>query len=94
VQQLGKLRIEMMRFLCGMGEQFCVTDLYRNANSFKGHRFLRTTFRIQRDTPRWPIYYCRCGELAVPDDSGGNFVGLAPAGPSRHITVCKLTERT
>jgi hypothetical protein len=64
MQQLSTLRIEMMRLLCGFAEQFSATDLYRNATSFRSHRFLRTAFKIQREAERSPIHYCRCGELA------------------------------
>jgi hypothetical protein len=91
VQQLSTFRIEMMRLLCGFAEQFSVTDLHRNATSFRSHRFLRTTSKIQQEAECSPIHYCRCGELAVQDGSTGNFVGLAPDGLSRQITVCKLT---
>lgn len=69
MEQLSALRIEMMRLLCGFAEQFSATDLYRNATSFSRHRFLRTAFKIQREAKRSPIHYCRCGELAVQDDS-------------------------
>jgi len=86
VQQLSTLRIEMMRLLGGFAEQFSATDLYRNATSFRSHRFLRTAFKIQLEAERSPIHYCRCGELAVQDDSTRNFVGLAPHDFGRHIT--------
>jgi hypothetical protein len=92
VQQLTTLRIELVRLLCGFAEQFSVSDLYRNAASFRNHRFLRTGFNIQQVAERTSIYYCRCGELAVRDGSTGNFISLAPGGVSQKITVCKLPK--
>jgi hypothetical protein len=94
VQQVSARRIAVMRFLCGVGEQFSVTDLYRNAIAFSGHRFLRTAFKIRRNGGRAPVYYCRCGEMAVRDDSTGDFVGLTPDAPSRQIRVCCLPRLT
>ena len=91
MERSSALRIEMMRLLCGFAEQFSATDLYRNATSFRSHRFLRTAFKIQREAKRSPIHYCRCGELAVQDDSTGNFVGLA-SDRVRQIPLCKLTQ--
>jgi hypothetical protein len=81
-----------MSFLCGVGEQFSVTDLYRNAIAFSGHRFLRTAFKIQREGERVCVYYCRCGGMAVRDDSTGDFVGLTPDASSRQIGVCRLVK--
>jgi hypothetical protein len=92
VQQVSAGRIAVMRFLCGVGEQFSVTDLYRNAIAFNGHRFHRTAFKIQRNGGRASVYYCRCGEMAVRDDSTGDFVSLTPDAPSRQVSVCRLTR--
>jgi hypothetical protein len=94
VQKVSARRIAVIRFLCGVGEQFSVTDLYRNAITFSGHRFLRTAFKIQRNRARAPVYYCRCGEMAVRDDSTGDFAGLTPNASSPQIRVCRLTKLT
>jgi hypothetical protein len=81
-----------MSFLCGVGEQFSVTDLYRNAIAFSGHRFLRTAFKIQRDGGRVSVYYYRCGEMAVRDASTGDFVALTSDASSRQVGVCPLVK--
>ena len=80
--------IAIVRFLCGLGEQFSVADLYRNAITFSGHRFLRTVFMTRRNGARAPLYYCRCGEIAVQDDCSEDFVGLTPDGSNRRIGIC------
>jgi hypothetical protein len=92
VQQVSARRIALMSFLCGVGEQFSVTDLYRNAIAFSGHRFLRTAFKIQREGERVCVYYCRCGGMAVRDDSTGDFVELRSDASSRQIGVCRLAK--
>jgi hypothetical protein len=82
-----------MSFLCGVGEQFSVTDLYRNAISFNGHNFLRTAFKIRLEGRRVPAYYCRCGEMSVRDDTSGNFIRLTSGDASREIGLCRITEK-
>ena len=86
--------IAIVRFLCGLGEQFSVADLYRNAIAFNGHRFIRTTFKTRRNGARAPLYYCRCGEIVLQDDFSKDFVGLAPRGSSRQIGTCSLNKLT
>jgi hypothetical protein len=88
VQEASARHIAIVRFLCGLGEQFSVADLYRNAIAFSGHRFLRTVFKTRRDGKRAPLYYCRCGEIAVQDDFTGEFVGLTREGSNRPIGIC------
>jgi len=77
----------IVRFLCGLGEQFSVADLYRNAIPFSGHRFIRTTFRTRKNGARVTLYYCRCGEIALRDDFTEDFVGLTPDGSNRRIGI-------
>ncbi len=88
MQSASARHIAIVRFLCGLGEQFSVADLYRNAIAFSGHRFIRTTFKTRQNGARAPFYYCRCGEIALRDDFSEDFVGLTPDGANRRIGIC------
>ena len=92
VQQASAGRIAVIRFLCGVGEQFSVTDLYRNSITLSGHRFLRTAFKIQRNGAHAPLYYCRCGEIALRDKFTEDFVGLTRDGSNRQIGICAFAK--
>ena len=92
MQNASARHIAIVRFLCGLGEQFSVTDLYRNAIAFGGHRFIRTTFKTRRNGARAPLYYCRCGEIAVRDEFTEDFVGPPPDGSNRQIGNCALAK--
>lgn len=63
MQSASARHIAIVRFLCGLGEQFSVTDLYRNAIAFSGHRFTRTTFKTRQNGARAPLFYCRAERL-------------------------------
>ncbi len=90
MQQPSARRIAVMRFLCGVGEQFSATDFHAHAIEFSGHRFLLTAFKVNRLGARAPVYYCRCGELAAADEASGNFVELGSAAP---VGACRLAKR-
>jgi hypothetical protein len=90
--QLPTRRIAVMRFLCGVGKQFSATDLDRSAIACSGHRFLRTVFKIRRNGGRTSIYYCPCGEMAVRDESTGDFMGLTSDASDCEIKPCRLTK--
>jgi hypothetical protein len=94
VQEANSRHIAIIGFLCGLGEQFSVADLYRNAIAFSGHRFLRTVFKTRRNGRRAPLYYCRCGEIAVQDDFSKDFVGLTSDGSTRRIGICSIAKLT
>jgi hypothetical protein len=94
VQQVSARRIAVMRFLCRVGEQFAATDLHRNAIAFSGHRFLCTIFKIERYKGRASVYYCNCGEMAVRDESSGDFVGLTSEASGCRIRPCRLSKLT
>jgi hypothetical protein len=96
MQSASARRIAIVRFLCGLGEQFSITDLCRNAIAFSGHRFIRTTFKTRQNGVRAPLYYCRCGEIALRDEFTEDFVGLTRDGSNRRIGICasvNLIER-
>jgi hypothetical protein len=90
MQSASARRIAIVRFLCGLGEQFSITDLCRNAIACSGHRFIRTTFKTRQNGARAPLYYCRCGEIALRDEFTEDFVGLARDGSNRQIGICAL----
>jgi hypothetical protein len=92
VQNSSARHIAIVRFLCGVGAQFSVTDLYRNALVFSGHRFIPTTFKTRRNGKRAPFYYCRCGEITLRDEFSEDFVGLTPDGSTRRIGYCGLAK--
>ena len=92
MQHASARHIAIVRFLCGLGAQFSVSDLYRNAIAFSGHRFLLTVFGTRRNGARAPLYYCRCGEIAVRDHFSDDFLGLAPDGSNRRIGICALAK--
>jgi hypothetical protein len=94
VQQVSARHIAVMRFLCRIVEQFSATDLYRNAIAFRGHRFLRTAFTIQRYGGRASVYYCACGEMSVRDESTGDFVGFTSDASGCQIGPCRPTKLT
>jgi hypothetical protein len=92
MQSASARHIAIVRFLCGVGEQFSPTDLYRNAIKFNGHRFIRTTFKTRQNGTREPLYYCRCGEIALRDEFTEEFVGLTRDDSNRRIGVCALAR--
>lgn len=92
MQSASARHIAIMRFLCALGEQFSVADLYRNAIAFSGHRFVRTTFKTRQNGARAPLYYCRCGEIALRDEFTEDFVGLTRDGWNRRIGICALAK--
>lgn len=94
MQQVRARRIAVMRFLCRVGEQFSATDLHRNAIEFSGHRFLCTVFTIERYAGRSSVYYCGCGEMAVRDESTGDFASLTSDASGCQIRPCRLTKLT
>jgi len=94
VQQASARHITIVRFLCGLGEQFIIADLYRNAIEFSDHRFIETVFKTRRNGNRVTLYYCRCGEIAVQDEFSKDFVGLPPGGLNRQIERCSLNKPT
>jgi hypothetical protein len=93
MQSASARQIAIVRFLCGLGEQFSVADLYRNAIAFSGHRFIRTTFKARQNRGRIPLYYCRCGEIALRDEFSEDFVGLTPDGSNRPIGICARAKQ-
>ena len=92
MQTASARHIAIVRFLCGLGEQFSITDLYRNAIAFSGHRFIRTTFKTRQNGARAPLYYCRCGEIALRDEFTQDFVGPTRDGSNRRIGICALAK--
>jgi hypothetical protein len=90
MQSAGARHIAIVKFLCGLGQQFSVADLYRSAIAFSGHRFIRTTFKTRQNGARAPLYYCRCGEIALRDEFTEDFVGLTRDGSNRPIGICAL----
>ena len=75
-----------------MAEQFSATDLHRNTIVFSGHHFLCTIFTIKRYGGRVSVHYCGCGEMAVRDESTGNFMGLSSDASDCQIRSCRLTK--
>jgi hypothetical protein len=55
VQEPSARHIAIVRFLCGLGTQFSVADLYRNAIAFSGHRFIPTVFKNRKWRTRAPV---------------------------------------
>ena len=92
MQSANARHIAILRFLCALGEQFSVADLYRNAIAFSGHRFVRTTFKARQNSGRVPLYYCRCGEIALRDEFSEDFVGLTRDGSNLRIGTCTLAK--
>jgi hypothetical protein len=93
MQSASARHIAIVRFLCGLGEQFSIADLYRDAIAFSGHRFIRTTFKARQNGGRVPLYYCRCGEIALRDEFSEDFVGLTRDDSNRPIGICALAKR-
>ncbi len=92
--QVRARHIAVIRFLCGLGIQFSATDFRGNAITYSGHRFLQTIFKIQRNGGRSSVYYCPCGEMAVRDDSLGDFVIFASDASSGQVQACRLGKLT
>jgi hypothetical protein len=92
MQSASARHIAIVRFLCALGGQFSVADLYRNAIAYGGHRFIRTTFKTRQNGARAPLYYCRCGEIALQDEFSEDFVGLTRDGSNRRIGTCTLAK--
>jgi hypothetical protein len=91
VGNVGARHIAIVRFLCTFGSQFSISDLHRNAIHFNGHHFLLTIFKIKcSNEARVPLYYCRCGEVAVQDEVTRNFVGLTGDNSHREGGSCSL----
>jgi hypothetical protein len=88
----GARHIAIVRFLCDLGAQFSTSDLYRNAIAFSGHRFIPTRFKTRQNGARAPLYYCRCGEIALRDEFTEDFVGLTRDGSNRRIGICALAK--
>jgi hypothetical protein len=92
VKQISARRIALIRFLCTAGEMFSATDLYRNAVTAKGHRFLQTRFNVRYNEVSAPVHYCRCGQMAVRDESNGEFVALTSGPLSCELEPCHLAK--
>ena len=94
MQHASARHIAIVRFLCGLGAQVSVSDLYRNAIAFSGHRFLLTVFGTRRNGARAPLYYCRCREIAVRDNFSDGFLGLGPNGSDRQLEFAPSPNST
>jgi hypothetical protein len=94
VQQTGARRIALMRFLCGLGAQFSVTDLNRTAVAANGHRLLLTVFKVRREGLTAAVYYCRCGEMVFRNELTAKFEVLTPGPAGQELSGCRLAQLT
>jgi hypothetical protein len=85
-------RIALIRFLCGVGEQFGASGLYLHAINCEGHRFLKSAFKIEREGRNIPIYYCRCGQLAIRGSQDDDFAVLELNAAARRVGPCNLGD--
>ena len=90
MQSSGARHIAIVRFLFDLGAQFSVSDLCRNAIAFSGHRFIPTRLKTRQNGGRVPLYYCRCGEIALRNEFTEDFVELKRDGSDRRIEICTL----
>jgi hypothetical protein len=92
MQSSGARHIAIVRFLFDLGAQFSVSDLCRNAIASSGHRFIPTRLKTRQNGGRVPLYYCRCGEIALRNEFTEDFVGLIRNGSNRPLGMCALAK--
>jgi hypothetical protein len=90
-RRLTARRIVAMRVLCSMGELFSLADLYENAINIRGHRLIRTAFKVREPQGKTAIYYCWCGQIAI--ERGDKIVGVAADASEGELTPCAYLWR-
>jgi hypothetical protein len=90
-RRLTARRIVAMRILCSMGDLFSLADLYENAINIRGHRLIRTAFKVREPHGKMAIYYCRCGQIAIERDD--KIVGLAADASEGELMPCAYLGR-
>ena len=83
--------VSFIKVLCESAALFYVRDLQKNGIMAGGHCFVKTNFALREKQGTFPLYFCRCGEMALEhDDEGHTICGLTAKGCERELSHCRL----
>jgi hypothetical protein len=83
VFRIKSSRVVILKIFCGAAAHFSSSDLRKNGIVADGHCFIKTRFALHSEQGTFPLYFCRCGEMAVRHaDVGQTICRLADDGAS------------
>jgi len=89
--QIKSSSVPMIKVLCEYAAFFSVGKLDRDGVSAGGHCFIKTRFAVRGEDGIFPLYFCRCGEMAVRhDEMGRTMCSLNNSGGEQNLTTCRL----
>jgi hypothetical protein len=92
--QITSSSIPMIKLLCERGAHVSA-HVDKNAILDHGHHFVRTRFAFRSEHGTLPVFFCRCGEMALQHDDGGHTIcTLTNNGSERELTRCPLDNES
>jgi hypothetical protein len=87
------IRVAVITQACEMAAQFATAGLGNNTIDYAGHRFVPSALKLRTVRGKRCIYYCKCGRVAVRDNTETTFLGLGNGAAEVTLDACRLDNR-
>lgn len=80
----------MVKVLCECAALFSVGELEKECVEASGHSFIKTRFAVSGEHGIFPLYFCRCGEMALRHDETQQTMCSVTKNGEHNLTPCRL----
>jgi hypothetical protein len=88
--QIKSSSVPVIKVLCECAAFFWVGKLEKDAVEADGHHFIKTRFAVRAEQGIFPLYFCRCGEMALRhEEMGQTMCSLTSNGCECALTHCR-----